>query len=101
MYAYLLDYKMRWRKTLTLLSSLDDLCLRFSLMSFASLEWLCIYGIGELAELVDMVSELPSTELVLCSLPPICKQPSFLGDLRIGKSQENECNMYKVIKSYV
>ena len=52
---------------LTLLSSLDDLCLRFSLMSFASLEWLCMYGIGELAELVDMVSELPSTELVLCS----------------------------------
>ncbi len=63
----------------TLLSSLDDLCLRFvsTLMSFEvvmSLEWLCdVYeGTGELAELVDMVSEA-STEFVLCSFAPICK----------------------------
>ncbi len=49
-----------------LASSLDDLCLRLESLS---LEWLCDvgYGMGELAELVDIVSDVSETEFVLWS----------------------------------
>ena len=82
----------RW---LTLLSSLDDLCLRFSLMSFvASLEWLCIKeGIGELAELVDIVSEA-STELALCTWSPNwkIKITNFISWKKLSKQCVNRSN---------